>query len=167
MTGYIIIEANKTQTLVDEVNAMVTQGWEPLGGPTATDNLISQAMTKDVIEDVISEKFIVKEKGIVPGETGPEFHFSYEYKGKRGDINLGKGLHNYTDEELEKIVTELIKNINVTQNHSLGIVPSLDIDFEYEGKHYTFVKELDVSGRPTMMDVKIYCVEYLEKDRAI
>jgi hypothetical protein len=107
MTVYILVENIKLSDMVDEVNNLIAKGFEPLGGVSVSMGRYIQAMTKDMAYEYISDEFVIKEKGIVPGETGPEYHFTYEWRGKRGEVSLGKDMKNYTDEELFNIVKKI------------------------------------------------------------
>lgn len=104
---YIIVEEGNPQDLVNAVNEAIKVGFTPLGG-------VSQAMNKDLIyyvqamvndnpTRVISEEFKLIEKGIVPGEKGPEYVFKYQMSCKEHTVNLGSGLRNYSDSELYDI----------------------------------------------------------------
>lgn len=101
---YILVENTKPQLLVDEVNENIGKGFIPIGG-ISNDRYgyYVQAMTNETPEKVYSKSFMVMDKGIVPGETGPEYVFTYQYQGKEHSVNIGKGLRNYTDEELKII----------------------------------------------------------------
>jgi len=46
MLEYIVVCANKTQDLIDEVNEWIAKGFIPLGGVATTDNDMCQAMIK-------------------------------------------------------------------------------------------------------------------------
>lgn len=106
---YIVVSNQSIQGFVDEVNNNITKGFVPIGGATSipvaggTEVHMVQAMINDKPLKVLSEEFKIIEKGIVPGEKGPEYLFIYQYKRKQHKVNLGQGLRNYTDEELKTI----------------------------------------------------------------
>ena len=109
---YLIIENTDVQHFVDEVNDWVKKGFEPIGG-VATSNvehldtiLYTQSMVNREPEKLLSKRFKVIEKGIVPGKEGPEYLVIYQFRQKEYKVNLGKGLRNYSDEEIKDIVLE-------------------------------------------------------------
>ena len=101
---YIMVAHHSPQALTEEVNAWIKKGFKPQGGIGCTANTLFQAMVNDKPKLVLSQEFMIVEKGIVPGETGPEYHCTYQYKGEEHSVNLGQGLRNYTDEELKVIL---------------------------------------------------------------
>ena len=106
---YVIVRNHILQEFVEEVNILLAQGFEPIGGVASVpiqskhQHAMVQAMISREPQRVISREFKIIEKGIVPGKEGPEYVFIYQYRGQEHTLNLGQGMRNYTDLELRDI----------------------------------------------------------------
>ena len=101
---YVVVQNSDLGELVDEVNDLISQGFKPVAGVSHSSNGYIQAMINMKPKKVISEEFKIIKKGIVPGETGPEYCVTYQHKGREYTVNLGSGVRNYLDEEIKEML---------------------------------------------------------------